>query len=305
MLFHYSAQQRLDELRRATTECQRLLQQLNANIQQQGEQNNADDELDQWLLQNEDIQFFEGDEFKLGVGGWGEVRVAEYCGLRVAAKKLHPAIQSPHYDELFMREMRIAAKLRHPNLVKFIGATCPVNEDKLIIMELMHSTLRSELERRQNKFSRGQVIALSTDIGLALQYLHNKRPHPVVHRDISSANVLLQPVGNEQWIAKLSDLGSANFMNLLQTEGPGNPVYAAPEANIAREHTTKMDIFSLGVLLIEMQTLTFPNEAERENHINRMYWTDLERLVRDCTSRLKDNRPTIIEVLAQLRVMNN
>lgn len=94
------------------------------------------------------------------------------------------------------------------------------------------------------------------DVARALNYLHQMQPHPIIHRDISSGNVLLDPLPDHGWKVKVSDYGSVNMFIHLQMSGPGNPVYAcaAPEANIPGLQTPKMDIFSFGVLLVEMLT---------------------------------------------------
>ena len=74
------------------------------------------------------------------------------------------------------------------------------------------------------------------------------RPDPIIHRDVSSANVLLNPTKDRAWIAKLSDYGSANYARSAVTQGPGNAAYAAPDAL----QTPAMDVYSFGVLLLEM-----------------------------------------------------
>ena len=66
-------------------------------------------------------------------------------------------------------------------------------------------------------------------MALALNYLHQKKPSPIIHRDISSANVLLRRQGG-QWRGKVSDYGTANFMQQTMTVGPGAMIYTAPEA---------------------------------------------------------------------------
>ena len=104
------------------------------------------------------------------------------------------------------------------------------------------------------------------------------QPHPIIHRDISSANVLLEPLPNQMWRAKVTDYGSVNLQNQLQTENPGNPVYSAPEARTPSRQSTKMDIYSYGVLLVEMCTSRFPDVDKRAamiRSINERCWVDL------------------------------
>ena len=71
----------------------------------------------QWVVERREIHITEEE---LGVGGWGKIKVAEFRRIRVAAKSLYQAIRSTHYLRLFIREMNMAARVRHPNLVQFI-----------------------------------------------------------------------------------------------------------------------------------------------------------------------------------------
>ena len=125
----------------------------------------------------------------LGGGGWGEVKVAEFRGTRVAAKSLYQAIMSNYYQQLFIREMNMAARIRHPNLVQFIGAC--MEGGMVILMELLPTSLRRELERGDNHMTSHQLIFIGLDVTRALSYLHQMQPDPIIHRDISSA--LLEP----------------------------------------------------------------------------------------------------------------
>ena len=135
------------------------------------------------------------------------VLVAEFRSLRCAAKHMHKLIISDYNRHLFVREMNIAARVHHPNLVQFIGAT--VEREPIILMELMACSLRSILEKKP--LNPAQIHTIGLDVARAINYLHLMRPDPVIHRDVSSANVLLNSIPNNQWIAKLSDYGSANF----------------------------------------------------------------------------------------------
>ena len=121
----------------------------------------------------------------------------------------------------------------------------------------MSTSLRHVLETGQ--LQPAHISPISRSVALALKYLHLLRPDPVLHRDVSSANVLLNPSPDDGWLAKLSDYGSANFTRQVRTAGPGNPAYAAPEASNPRQQTPKMDVYSLGVLLIEMARGQFPD----------------------------------------------
>ena len=223
------------------------------------------------------------------------MRVANFRGLRVAAKFLYDVILSDYNRRLFVREMTIAAKLRHPHLLLFIGAT---REGQAIILtELMPTSLRRELERRE--MPRVHVTSISQDVGRALCYLHQWQPHPIIHRDISSANVLLEPLPNGCWRAKVSDYGSANFMNDSTTIGPGTAIYAAPEASSPRQHSPKMDVYSYGILLVEMCLRELPeSQPERQQEqIQRIQWVSMVSLIRRCTSERPAHRTTMSNVM--------
>ena len=175
-----------------------------------------------WVISRDQIQLTNK---LLGRGGWGSVVEGKYCGCSVAVKQLHELILSPHNRALFEREMNIASRCRHPCLLQFIGAT---NDEgsPFFVTELMESSLRALLEQRPLLAT--EVSTISLDVARALNYLHQKKP-PIIHRDISSANVLLWRQG-DQWRGKVSDYGTANFMQHTMTVGPGAMIYMAPEA---------------------------------------------------------------------------
>ena len=175
-----------------------------------------------WMISRDEIHLTDK---CLGVGGWGKVFLGRFRGCQVAVKQIHELILSPHNRRLFEREMNIAARCRHPCLLQFIGAT---NDEgsPLFVTELMEISLRGLLERRQ--LSEAEITAISLDVALALNYLHESKP-PIIHRDVSSANVLLWQRG-DFWRGKVSDYGTANFIQQTMTVAPGAMIYSAPEA---------------------------------------------------------------------------
>ena len=249
-----------------------------------------------WLIEREEVLMTEE---VLGSGGWGEVKVGIFRGTRVAVKCLHQLIISEYYLQLFSREMDIASRVRHPNLLQFIGATRVGNP--IIVTELMPTSLRKELEKCA--VTKPQVISIGIDITLALNYLHLWKPQPILHRDVSSANVLLEPSVQGKWKAKLSDYGSANLQENVHTAGPGSPVYSAPEATTPKLHSPAMDIYSVGILLVEMATGEFPSSVsfEREAQIMEVKWPLMRKLVLCCTHDDPKSRPTTEKLLEDLK----
>ena len=164
----------------------------------------------------------------LGTGGWGYVVEGKFRGQAVAVKCLHDLIREPVFVAVIRREIGIMAQVRHPNLVLLIAAVID-EEDPLIITELLDLSLRRAYER--NRLDPGERCKLSIfrDVASALNYLHLHHHGPIIHRDVSSANVLLESRPRGQWRAKLSDFGSAKLAREATTTGPGAAVYSAPE----------------------------------------------------------------------------
>ena len=164
----------------------------------------------------------------------------------------------------------------------------------------MPTSLRAVLERAREPLPHQQISTIGLDVARALNYLHQMRPTPLIHRDVSSANVLLEPQPNDSWKAKVSDYGSVNLLENLRTVGPGSPVYAAPEANIPPLQSPKMDIFSFGVLLVEMCTARFPEVADRECLIRSIQQPDMVALIRRCLAEERDERPSASDIILEL-----
>ena len=254
-----------------------------------------------WVVSDKEIEMT-GEV--LGTGGWGEVKVAKFRGLKVAAKCLHAVILSPYNLKLFVREMEMASRIRHPNLLQFIGAT--KEGSPIILLELMPTSLRNELEN--GPLTRTQVLKIGLDVAGALNYLHLWKPNPIIHRDVSSANVLLEPFGiNAQWRAKLSDYGSANIQQKISTKSvaPGCPVYAAPESRFPDEHSPAMDIYSYGVLITEMILGEQPGftTIERQQQCEDIKWPSFKDLVKRCIATERESRVTIAMVMELLQNM--
>ena len=247
-----------------------------------------------WVVQREEVELTQE---VLGRGSWTTVCVARFRGLRVAAKCLQHLNISDYNRQLFSREMTIAATIRHPNLLQFIGAT--TEGQPVILTELMSTSLRAELERRP--LSAHQIISISLDVARALLYLHLMQPDPVIHHDISSANVLLNPGPNDSRLAKVSDYGSANYLRQVTTRSPGNPSYAAPEASIPTQQTTKMDVYSYGVLLLEMWSRKFPEKAEHTVLLLGIERDDVREVVQRCLQQDQLLRPEMKDIVEELQ----
>ena len=177
-----------------------------------------------WVINRREIQL---SNQELGRGAWGSVLRGTFRGCDVAVKQMHVKITSDFNRHLFEREVDMASKCRHPCLLLFIGATI---DDKLplLVTEIMDCSLRNRLyESEQPPLCAAEVSVVSLDVARALNYLHEKAT-PIIHRDISSGNVLLWRCGN-QWRAKVSDYGTANLVSASERNELGTALYSPPE----------------------------------------------------------------------------
>ncbi|KAL5509622.1 hypothetical protein EMCRGX_G005022 [Ephydatia muelleri] len=197
--------------------------------------------------------------------------------------------------ETKQQEMHMAASVRHPNLLLFIGASLDDNKP-VILTELMPTNLRSIIVA----LPQDHVITIGIDVARGLNYLHLMRPDPIIHRDVSSAHVLLEPIGPGNWKAKVSDYGSANFLSNVITMGPGNASYAAPESFNPKLQSPKMDVYSYGILLLEMATGQFPDHRLQAMQLDTLPWQEMAMMIRRCICDDPASRPTMKDLLPDL-----
>ncbi|XP_059294349.1 probable serine/threonine-protein kinase PBL7 [Lycium ferocissimum] len=193
----------------------------------------------------------------IGEGGFGPVFKGQLeTGQVVAVKKLnHSGLQG---DKEFFVEVHMLSLLQHPNLVNLIGY-CIEGEQRLLIYEFMPlGSLEYHLhdmtpDMEPLDWDTRMIIASGAAKGL--DYLHNQADRPVIYRDLKSANILL----GEGFHAKLSDFGLAKFGpsaddTHVSTRVMGTHGYCAPEYAGTGKLTMKSDIYSFGVLLLELIT---------------------------------------------------
>ena len=285
----------------------RQLLQANHEVEQlqRAQQEASAHDIEPWKVARAKVEL--GDE--IARGGWGSVSEGK---VRVAVKQLHMAIASERNIQRLRREMRILSQIRHPNLVQFIGAVFDEQAERLrapplIITELLDTNLRSAYER--NRLSGGQKLSIFKDVAKALKYLH-ERHDPIIHRDVSAPNVLLEALPGGNWKGKLTDLGSANFARVAQTLAEGAIIYAAPET-FPRAYnpdappppqTFKIDVYSFGVMLCEVTTSRFPDQNEYGDMLRQVRNTcpPMYSLIEVCTKKKQDQRPKITDALRLL-----
>ena len=231
----------------------------------------------------------------------------------------------------FVEECKLMSQLCHPHIVQFQGVCyLPESSIPVLLMEKLPTSLDNLLETTPNiPLSVKVHFLIGTCRGLV--YLHNHTPKPIVHRDLTARNILI----DSELTAKIADLGVARMVDIqpdqeaaLMTACPGNNLHMPPEAIQGEEvaqYNTTIDIFSFGVVSLFTITQTFPKKLKpasyfdeqerivkgrteierREEYVQQMITAlgethALVKLTLNCLDYLSNNRPSAEEVLRQL-----
>ncbi|CAI8032244.1 Dual specificity protein kinase shkC, partial [Geodia barretti] len=205
----------------------------------------------------------------LGSGSYGGVYKAKCDGLLCAAKIMHPTLfdlrdpGTASYLRKFREECHLLSLARHPNVVQYLGTyTDPDTRLPVLLMELCDESLTAFLERSPGPLSYHTQVNMAHDIALALVYLHS---NGLIHRDLTGNNVLM--IAGIR--AKITDFGMSKLATVnprmtALTLCPGNVLYMSPEAlDEAKSYTSKLDVFSFGVIVVQILTRQFPNPTDR------------------------------------------
>ncbi|XP_070663072.1 MDIS1-interacting receptor like kinase 2-like [Malus domestica] len=192
--------------------------------------------------------------FCIGKGGSGSVYKAKLpSGSIFAVKKLHQKLEGEETSQEFHNEICALINIRHRNIVKLCGF-CSNSQHSFLVYEYLEkgslaSILSKEDEAKELDWSRR--VRIVKGVAHALSYLHHDCVPPIVHRDLSSSNILLdydyEPCVSDFGTAKLLNPDSSNWSSLAGTYG-----YVAPELAYTMKVTEKCDVYSFGVLALEV-----------------------------------------------------
>ncbi|KAJ0601751.1 putative protein kinase RLK-Pelle-LRR-XI-1 family [Helianthus annuus] len=193
-------------------------------------------------------------KYCIGTGGYGSVYEAKLpSGQTFALKKLHGfEAKQPAFDQSFKNEIQVLTNLRHKNIVKLYGF-CLHNKCNFLVYEYMEkgslfcALSDSELAVQVDWIKRVNIIK---DVAHALAYMHHDCSPPIVHRDISTNNILL----NSEMEGFVADFGAARLLDpdsSNQTAIVGTLGYIAPELAYNMIVTEKCDVYSFGVVVLE------------------------------------------------------
>ncbi|URE23128.1 Universal stress protein family [Musa troglodytarum] len=198
---------------------------------------------------------------KIGEGGYGPVYRACLDHTPVAIKVLRP--DAAQGRKQFQQEVEVLSSIRHPNMVLLLGA-CP--EYGCLVYEYMdNGSLEDRLFRRGNTppIPWSVRFKIAAEIATGLLFLHQAKPEPLVHRDLKPGNILL----DRNYVSKISDVGLARLVppsvanqvtQYRMTSTAGTFCYIDPEYQQTGMLGTKSDIYSFGIMLLQIITAKPP-----------------------------------------------
>jgi eukaryotic-like serine/threonine-protein kinase len=190
---------------------------------------------------------------KLGQGGMGVVlEVVKEPGIRGVIKIIHPFLAAePEFRQRFFDEVRILAKLDHPNIVKVTDFDQLADGTPYFAMELLNGSTVRQVLRATGVIHPTHLYQIMRGLLEGLEYVHTHDP-PIVHRDIKSENVFIHAPAFGEPCVKVIDFGVAWGASAVEASGfVGTRRYAAPEQFRGGRVTLKADIYSAGLLLYE------------------------------------------------------
>ncbi|XP_006645416.1 probable LRR receptor-like serine/threonine-protein kinase At1g06840 [Oryza brachyantha] len=271
------------------------------------------------------------DSALIGQGGYGKVyRGILSDGAIVAIKRAQQG--SLQGSKEFFTEIELLSRLHHRNLVSLLGY-CDEEDEQMLVYEFMpNGTLRDHLSVRSKEplnFPMRLRIALGSSRGIL--YLHTEADPPIFHRDIKASNILL----DSKFVAKVADFGLSRLAPEPETEGTapghvstvvkGTPGYLDPEYFLTHKLTDKSDVYSLGVVFLElltgMQPISHGRNIVREvvaanqsgmilsvvdNRMGSYPAESVEKfaaLALRCCRDETDARPSMVEVMRELEAI--
>ncbi|KAK9103624.1 hypothetical protein Sjap_020878 [Stephania japonica] len=255
----------------------------------------------------------------IGEGAYGEVYLVKWRGTDVAAKTIRSSVASnPRVRNTFLKELALWQRLRHPNIVQFLGVL--KHPDRLIFLtEYLCNGSLADILKKRGRFDPPTAVAYALDIARGMNYLHEHKPHPIIHRDLTPSNVLLDEAGH----LKVTDFGLSKIAqekdssNYKMTGGTGSYRYMAPEVYRRESYGKNVDVFSFALIVHEMfqggpsqRTVGAEEIADRRAYEDSrpplssfLYPEEIKQLLRECWHKNPECRPSFEEIITKLETI--
>lgn len=268
-----------------------------------------------WEIEPSELDF--SSSARIGKGSFGEILKAHWRGTPVAVKRILPSLSEDRMViQDFRHEVNLLVKLRHPNIVQFLGAVTDRKPLMLITEYLRGGDLHQYLKEK-GSLSPSAAINFSMDIARGMAYLHNE-PNVIIHRDLKPRNVLL--VNSSADHLKVGDFGLSKLITVQSshdvykmTGETGSYRYMAPEVFKHRRYDKKVDVYSFAMILYEMlegeppfasyepyEGAKHAAEGQRPSFRAKGYIPELQELTQQCWAPDMNHRPSFIEILKRL-----
>ncbi|XP_071685640.1 uncharacterized protein [Rutidosis leptorrhynchoides] len=249
---------------------------------------------------------------QIGQGSCGTVYHGLWYGSDVAVKLFTYQDYSDDVMISFKKEVSLMKRLRHPNILLFMGAVTSPQHLCIVSEFLPRGSLFRILQRNSNQLDWRRRLQFAMDIARGMNYLHRYNP-PIVHRDLKSSNLLV----DKNWTVKVGDFGLSHIKHhtyLHTKSGKGTPQWMAPEVLRNEQADEKCDVYSYGVVLWEIITGKIPwddlnamqviaavgfmnKRLEIPKDVDSM-WVSL---IESCWCSKPQSRPTFQEILYKLK----
>ncbi|KDP41141.1 hypothetical protein JCGZ_03632 [Jatropha curcas] len=249
---------------------------------------------------------------RIGLGSYGEVYRGDWHGTEVAVKKFLDQGISVESLEEFRSEVRIMKRLRHPNVVLFMGAVTRAPNLSIVTEFLPRGSLYRLIHRPNNQLDERRRLRMALDAARGMNYLHNCTP-VIVHRDLKSPNLLV----DKNWVVKVCDFGLSRMKHstfLSSRSTAGTAEWMAPEVLRNEPSDEKCDVYSFGVILWELCTMKQPWSGMNPMQVVGAVGFQQRRLdipndmdpviadiIRQCWQTDPRLRPTFAEIMAALK----